>query len=125
MKLELRISGKIVIIEGEFTVEVRDECPAAVSAAKPAKPIQPPLPPPPMVADDSGLFRKLAGLRKEIAVKQNVPPYVIFHDKTLHEMIEKLPSSLQELGNISGVGQSKLEKYGEMFLSVIKKEMVV
>jgi ATP-dependent DNA helicase RecQ len=65
------------------------------------------------------MFRKLAELRKEIAVADGVPPYVVFHDKTLHEMVDKLPDDLQSLGKISGVGRAKLDKYGERFLAII------
>jgi len=64
----------------------------------------------------------LAALRREIALADGVPPYMVFHDKTLHEMVEKLPQSLVEFGAIGGVGQSKLEKYGEKFLAVINEK---
>ena len=68
---------------------------------------------------DDGLFKKLVLLRKTIAVADKVAPYLIFHDKTLREMADKMPLNLQALGNISGVGQAKLEKYGPAFLDVI------
>ena len=73
------------------------------------------MPPP---ADD-GLFAKLALLRKSLAAANEVPPYLIFHDKTLHEMVDKLPANMRDMGHISGVGQAKLEKYGPVFLDVI------
>jgi ATP-dependent DNA helicase RecQ len=50
-----------------------------------------------------------------------VPPYVIFHDATLMEMMELKPTSPQGLLHISGVGQSKLEKYGSQFIEVIQR----
>jgi len=65
------------------------------------------------------LFRKLVSLRKSLAVANEVPPYLIFHDKTLHEMVDKMPIDMQAMGHISGVGQAKLEKYGPIFLDVI------
>jgi len=48
-----------------------------------------------------------------------VPPFVIFHDATLAEMMERQPENDQQLLNISGIGESKLEKYGKAFLDVI------
>ena len=67
----------------------------------------------------NGLFKKLALLRKSLAVADNVPPYLVFHDKTLHEMVAKMPLDMQAMGRISGVGQAKLEKYGPVFLDAI------
>ncbi|MET0248596.1 MAG: HRDC domain-containing protein, partial [Sphingobium sp.] len=49
-----------------------------------------------------------------------VPPYVVFHDSTLREMAEQRPASLRELGTISGVGQRKLDAYGDAFLAAIR-----
>ncbi len=48
-----------------------------------------------------------------------MPPYVIFHDATLMEMVRRRPHSLAELGQIPGVGRSKLDRYGEVFLGDI------
>ena len=68
---------------------------------------------------DDSLFKKLVELRKELAVADSVPPYMVFHDKTLHEMVAKLPADIVAMSDVSGVGQAKLEKYGERFLAVI------
>ena len=73
----------------------------------------------PVVEPESDLFAKLANLRRELAYANGLPPYIIFHDKSLWEMVETMPQDLESFGKISGVGQAKLEKYGEMFLSVI------
>lgn len=70
---------------------------------------------------DRELFQTLKSLRLSIAREQNLPPYVIFHDKTLLDMAVKRPGNIDELGQISGVGASKLEKYGRAFLDVIAK----
>jgi superfamily II DNA helicase RecQ len=69
------------------------------------------------------LFQKLVALRREIAQAVNLPPYIIFHDTTLKDMISKLPVDLDEMKEVSGVGQAKLEKYGIQFVDVIKKHL--
>jgi ATP-dependent DNA helicase RecQ len=66
-----------------------------------------------------GLWQALKAKRLELAHEQGVPPYIIFHDSTLIEMHEKKPNSLDELAKISGVGQTKLQRYGSAFLEVI------
>ncbi len=68
---------------------------------------------------DPVLFQKLKALRMVIARDHNLPPYVIFHDKTLLAMAARKPVTLDTLANIPGVGQSKLEKYGPAFLALI------
>lgn len=67
------------------------------------------------------MFEKLRILRKEIASTHNVPPYIIFSDKTLREICRNLPESLQGMRRISGVGDQKLEQYGESFISVVRE----
>ncbi|MBS0260236.1 MAG: DNA helicase RecQ [Proteobacteria bacterium] len=68
---------------------------------------------------DRGLFEALRAKRMEIARAQNVPPYVIFHDKTLIELAAAKPASAQEMAGIPGVGDTKLERYGPAFLAAI------
>ena len=70
-------------------------------------------------ADDDDLFEELRVLRRQIADREGVPAYVIFHDATLREMAEVRPTSADELLDISGVGQRKLEKYGDEFLALL------
>ncbi|MTJ84004.1 MAG: DNA helicase RecQ [Telmatospirillum sp.] len=69
--------------------------------------------------EDEGLFQALRKLRLDLAREQGVPPYVIFHDNTLLDMARERPGSLDELSQLSGVGQAKLSKYGEAFLEGI------
>lgn len=69
--------------------------------------------------EDSELFERLRALRYELAEKQGVPPYVIFSDQTLHEMCSQLPDELEQMLEIKGVGQQKLAKYGQQFLTVL------
>jgi len=73
------------------------------------------------VARNNAMFHKLSGLRRELASEQNVPPYMVFHDKTLWSIVEKMPVDLTALGRISGVGKAKLEKYGTTFLSALQE----
>lgn len=69
---------------------------------------------------DKNLFEELRSLRREHAEQENVPPYVIFSDATLHEMASYFPQSMEEMGQISGLGAFKMEKYGSSFLRIIK-----
>lgn len=66
------------------------------------------------------LFEALKALRMTLADQNGVPPYVIFHDSTLIEMVERRPSELKELQFIPGVGEKKLKQYGKEFIDVIK-----
>ena len=70
---------------------------------------------------DTPLFEKLRETRLELARSQGVPPYVIFHDSTLAAMAKLRPASLGEFAQIPGVGQTKLDRYGERFLEVITR----
>ncbi len=72
-------------------------------------------------AHDQKLFDALRALRLELANKQGVPPYIIFHDSTLIEMAGKRPTSLNAMNHISGVGESKLKHYGRAFMSLIEQ----
>lgn len=67
------------------------------------------------------LFDKLRELRLEIAREENMPPYIIFSDKTLIDMAVKVPTSKSEMLNVSGVGENKFIKYGERFLRLIEE----
>ncbi|QVL46451.1 MAG: DNA helicase RecQ [Methylophilaceae bacterium] len=70
-------------------------------------------------ANDDPLWLALKAKRMELAKEQGVPPYVIFHDATLIEILNQKPQDLNAMGLISGVGQAKLERYGAAFLAVI------
>jgi ATP-dependent DNA helicase RecQ len=71
-------------------------------------------------ANDDPLWQALKAKRLELAREQGVPPYVIFHDSTLLEIHNRKPQSLGEMGQISGIGQAKLQKYGDAFLQVLE-----
>jgi len=72
----------------------------------------------PEVTDPAG-FERLRALRLELARAEGVPPYVIFHDATLIEMLERRPATLVELAAIGGVGRHKRDKYGQAFLDAL------
>ena len=66
------------------------------------------------------LFDDLRVLRKRIADERNVPPYVIFHDRTLQEMAGRLPTSIDELMRLPGIGTAKASSFGDEFLETIR-----
>ena len=70
---------------------------------------------------DNKLFARLRQLRKQIADREDLPPYIIFSDVSLSEMSEILPLTDAEFLNISGVGHIKLDKYGAEFLAIINE----
>ncbi len=71
------------------------------------------------VGDEEKLFEKLKEIRKELAVERNVPAYIIFSDASLWEMAAQKPLNIQAMMNISGVGQQKLNDFGDVFLTAI------
>lgn len=73
-------------------------------------------------SNEEALWQALKAKRMELARDQGVPPYIIFHDATLMEILKARPTGLNQLKLIGGVGQAKLERYGAHFLSVINGE---
>jgi ATP-dependent DNA helicase RecQ len=69
---------------------------------------------------NNDLFLILRALRQQLAKEQGVPPYVIFHDRTLLEICDSQPKSLEDLGKLHGIGEQKLKKYGQIFLKAVK-----
>jgi len=101
------------VLRGETSVLLRDD---------PVRPKAPRRRAPSLAdvrAEDQDLWSALRACRRELADEHGVPPYVIFHDKTLHEMLAHRPRDAAELLSINGVGQAKLERYGERFLRVL------
>ncbi|WP_029004524.1 DNA helicase RecQ [Azorhizobium doebereinerae] len=105
------------VLRGERAVQLKVEKrvrPARASGgARSAKPVL-------GSPDDEQLYQKLRALRLELARAQSVPPYVIFHDATLMEIVRVRPRSLAALGDVSGVGEAKLERYGPVFLEAVR-----
>jgi ATP-dependent DNA helicase RecQ len=77
----------------------------------------------PVMPEQQQLWDALRDCRKRLAEEHNVPPYVVFHDATLKEMLQQKPMSRMDLLTITGVGQSKLEKFGNDFIDVICRHM--
>jgi len=105
------------VLRGEQTVTFREDVLARKTRQK-AKPLQAS-----GFGDadpkDEALWESLRVARLELAKAQDVPPYVIFHDKTLREIVERRPQTLEEFATISGVGERKLELYGQTFLEAV------
>ncbi|OYX87172.1 MAG: DNA helicase RecQ [Azorhizobium sp. 32-67-21] len=105
------------VLRGERRVELKAEAPtraARVTGGGRA--------PRAALADprDEALYQKLRTLRLDLAKAQGVPPYVIFHDATLMEIARVRPRSLAGLGDVSGVGEAKLERYGPQVIEVVR-----
>ena len=77
------------------------------------------------VKPPQSLFQHLAALRKQISSEVNLPPYIIFHDSTLHDMCKLLPTDSEGMKDVLGVGKSKLEKYGDRFADAIREYTAV
>jgi ATP-dependent DNA helicase RecQ len=73
-----------------------------------------------LTGDGEARFAALRSWRAEVARAHNLPAYVIFHDATLAAIAARAPQSLRDLQGISGIGASKLEKYGEEVLRVVE-----
>ena len=73
------------------------------------------------ISGDDILLKMLKNLRKDIADKLNIPPFVIFQDPSLNDMTLKYPTSISEMSNIYGVGEGKSKKYGPDFIDFISK----
>ena len=70
---------------------------------------------------DVALWEVLRECRRELADEQGIPPYIIFHDRTLQEMCVTVPQTMEQFGQLGGVGERKLDKYGPAFLQVINE----
>jgi ATP-dependent DNA helicase RecQ len=109
----LKLTSKSApVLKGQEKLEFRQD--TAVKAERKQRAVQAEL-----QGVEAELFVALRTLRAEIAREQNVPAYVIFHDSTLRQMAIDKPRSLKAFGKLSGVGQRKLESYGQVFMDVI------
>ncbi|RUT37326.1 DNA helicase RecQ [Pseudomonas sp. PAMC 29040] len=103
------------LLRGEVTLELRRELKPQTtvksSSASPASQL--------VRGEEREQWEALRALRRKLAEEHGVPPYVIFPDSTLLEMLRSQPTSLSEMAAVSGVGARKLERYGEAFLEVL------
>jgi ATP-dependent DNA helicase RecQ len=72
---------------------------------------------------DIALWEVLRECRRELAGEQGIPPYIIFHDRTLQEMCVTVPQNMEQFGRLGGVGERKLDKYGPAFLQAISEHL--
>jgi ATP-dependent DNA helicase RecQ len=119
--LELTASARQVL-RGEVQMLLRQptDTPKRTKTGRVARSSTPKAPPVPLDTAGTERFTALKAWRAEIAREHNLPAYVVFHDATLAEMARNLPRSLDELGQISGVGAKKLEAYGREILRVLE-----
>jgi ATP-dependent DNA helicase RecQ len=105
------------LLRGEETLRVREDAKDVAPRRKSRATAVPN-----EVADaDRELWEALRECRRQLASERNLPPYVIFHDATLKQMLVERPADRDALLKISGVGQAKLERYGEQFLEVLRR----
>jgi len=102
------------VLRGERALSLRRDRPR-MRAAGPAKGEQSIR----LTGNEARLFEALRAERGKLARAQGVPPYIIFHDSTLVALASLRPRTLEELARVPGMGQKKLERYGEAFLSVL------
>jgi ATP-dependent DNA helicase RecQ len=119
--LELVQESARPILRGETQVMLREDGPPVTRPSRAAT-LRGSAPAAPIDAASSGLFETLRGWRADAAKKQAVPPYVIFHDTVLREIAAVHPATLDQLGEIKGVGASKLERYGSELLTLLRAD---
>ena len=102
------------LLRGEESIQLRKEVSASQTKATRT-------PHDDMDEQDIPLWNALRACRKRIAEQLGMPPYVVFHDSTLREMVAQRPTTERALLQISGVGDSKLQKFGDAFLQVIRE----
>jgi ATP-dependent DNA helicase RecQ len=107
------------VLKGESRVELRREAMTAPVSGKAGQRSSAP-PRAQFDADDQALFEALKNARQELAKKQRVPAYVVFADRSLLDMVHLKPQTRDQMSLVHGVGKSKLEKYGDVFLRVIR-----
>jgi len=101
-------------LRGEIEVRLRREARRAPPGPAERRAERPP-------AEDAAMWDALRRRRRELALEQGVPPYVIFHDATLKAMLEQRPATREALASVPGVGDKKLDRYGDAFLEVIRR----
>ncbi len=111
--LKINLEASQSILKGEDTIELRRDN-LKKSQGRLTKTVLP-------EDIEIALWEDLREKRRQLAEVQGVPPYVVFHDKTLQAMAQKRPKQLKDFSRLPGVGERKLEKYGPDFLEVISR----
>jgi len=104
------------LLRGEQSLELREDILPSSSKRKASSGTGRKAPPD---VPDGPHWERLRQFRKELADAEGVPPYIIFHDATLKEMLHARPRTLEQMGELPGIGHAKLERYGEQFLTVL------
>ena len=126
---DISATGKVAVIEDSGNVSIKvlpveemlvsEPLVDGLQEVKQAEPLSEAVPEVLDISPDL-LFQRLVALRREIAKEEKLPPYIIFHDTSLKDMVSKLPVDLEAMKNVSGVGHAKLEKYGSRFIEAIR-----
>jgi ATP-dependent DNA helicase RecQ len=101
------------LLKGEISLELRHEIKEKKLSRKSKITTQ-------IAEDDQQLWEALRTCRKRLADEHGIAPYMVFHDSTLMEILEQQPTRESELLHINGVGETKLDKFGDDFISVVK-----
>ena len=105
------------ILRGEVQLHLREDLAEAPAPRRNKASVE-------IANEDLPMWERLRACRKRLADEHSVPPYVIFHDRTLRELIAVRPASLEEMLDVAGIGQAKLERYGKVFLDELNAESV-
>lgn len=108
------------VLRGEEVIRLREDVQEPVTRSRRAAGLREQLSDP----EDKRLWEALRQCRKRLAEEHDVPPYVVFHDATLLDMVRLQPLNEQQMLSVSGVGQGKLTRYGAEFLSVIREHQL-
>lgn len=112
----LRLQDKCrALLKGEETLQLRKDIARRATRQQTRQPLSDEV--------DVGLWEALRECRRALAEAQGIPPYIIFHDRTLQEMCALLPRDIDAFGRLSGVGERKRDKYGRDFLRVIERHL--
>ena len=103
------------LLRGEIPIRFRKDREMKAEAVRERRPAED-VPP-----EDGALFEELRGERLRASRTQRIAPYMVFTDVTLREMARRRPRDLREMGSIPGIGQSKLDRYGETFLEIVSR----
>jgi ATP-dependent DNA helicase RecQ len=109
------------VLKGERTLRFRKDPGPVKTGRKPEKKHRSNTPDR-LRPEEMPLWEKLRALRLSISRELNIPPFVVFHDRTLAEMAELKPTTREALLGITGIGEYKAQQYGERFLEVLRKE---